>query len=56
MFPTAPEVPVGLSEIAEVNINSQGMIQDNLAQAPVNLGAPILELPDDDDDDGIDFE
>ena len=56
LFPTAPEVPVGLSEIAEVNINSQGMIQDNQAQAPVNLGAPILELPDDDDDDGIDFE
>jgi hypothetical protein len=56
LFPTEPEIPVGLSEIAEVNINSQGMVQDNPIQSSVNLGAPILELPDEDDDEGIDFE
>ena len=56
-FPTAVEAPVGISEIAEVNINSQGMLQENnMTAPPANLGQPILELSDDDDDEGIDFE
>ena len=56
VFPTATEAPMGISEIAEVNINEQGMLQANNNVPNVNLGAPILELPDEDDDEGIDFE
>ena len=52
----APEpAPTGLSEIAEVHINEQGMLQSN-NPAPSDMGNPLLELPDDDDEGGVDFE
>ena len=52
----APEpAPTGLSEIAEVHINEQGMLQSQ-PSAPSDMGNPLLELPDDDDEGGVDFE
>ena len=46
----------GLSEIAEVNINSQGMLQQ--PEVPTtDVGEPLLEIVDDDDEStGADFE
>ena len=51
---TTPEG--GLSEIAEVNINSQGMLQQ--PEVPTtDVGEPLLEIVDDDDEStGADFE
>ena len=51
---TTPEG--GLSEIAEVNINSQGMLQQPTAPT-TDTGEPLLEIVDDDDSEtGNDFE
>ena len=53
------EVPVGptsgISEIAEVNISENGMISGQTLSAP-GTGDPLLELTDEDDDGGVDFE
>ena len=52
--PVEEPAPTGLSEIAEVHIDSQGMLQGS--NKPDGLGSPLLELSDDDDDDdGVDF-
>ena len=49
--------PLGISEIAEVNINSQGMLQTpEKVVPPPNDNGPLIEIDDDDDDDlGPDF-
>ena len=51
--PAEEPEPTGLSEIAEVHIDSQGMLQGS--SKPDGLGNPLLELPDDEEDDGVDF-
>ena len=58
MASAGPITPI--SEIAEVNINSQGMqtIDEPNKNVVGNMGEPLLELIDDDDDDddlGPDF-
>ena len=49
----------GISEIAEVNIASNGMLQEpEREETSSDVGEPLLEIEDDDDDEltGDDFE
>ena len=59
-LPDANETVQPISEIAEVNINSQGMLSTEPVAAPVmsNVPAPaaVLDLTDDDDDGTSGFE
>ncbi len=45
-----PNSSTSIEEIAQVNLNSQGMLQED-AVPKTDSGEPLLELVDDDDDD-----
>ena len=51
----SPDSTTGISEIAEVNISSNGMLEEQHPE-PAATDGPELTLDDDDDDDGVDFE
>ena len=51
----SPDSTTGISEIAEVNISSNGMLEEQHPE-PAAVDGPELTLDDDDDDDGVDFE
>ena len=51
----SPDSTTGISEIAEVNISSNGMLEEQHPE-PAATEGPELTLDDDDDDDGVDFE
>ena len=56
----AMDAPTGISEIAQVNINSNGMLDTPEPEMKTDTGEPLIELvvddDDDDDDSASDFE
>ena len=50
---SAPEIPLGVSEIIDVPVNSQGMVSSPESPDVSSLGDSILELTDDDEEDSF---